>query len=48
MSKVNIAIYKNNNTSWEFHCCALGSIPGLGTNIPQAIWVKIKIIAHHE
>ena len=21
-----------------FHCCGLGSIPGLGTEIPQAVW----------
>ena len=23
---------------WCFHCCGLGSIPGWGTEIPQAVW----------
>ena len=24
----------------RFHCCSLGSIPGQGTKIPQAVWSK--------
>ena len=26
----------------HFHCCDLGSIPGWGTKVPQAVWPKKK------
>ena len=26
----------------RFHCCGPGSIPGRGTEIPQAVWPKKK------
>ena len=51
---VSHTIYKDNYLEfpgglvvrvWHFHCLGLGSIPGRGTEIPQAAWsAKIIII----
>ena len=30
--------------TWHFHCGGLGSIPGWGTKILQAVWHSQKVI----